>query len=227
MTINTQMYVSVVIVTHIHPPLSKVSTITITRLHPLYHIPPDNHIPLTQLHYDNHMPPSTITHLHHCHINITCPHRLPHLSIMTIKCLHPQSPIPTPSHMSASISHLDIAVTYLHHDHMLPSTIICRHPQPHVFVTIASQPHVAIDNHTPLSTITYLHHYHTNVTAIYCNTLQHTATSIQSHISITITSISLQHTATHCNTLQHQYNHRCSSLPPPYHCNTLQHIATH
>ena len=53
-----------------------------------------------------------------------------------------------------------------------------------------------------------------DMTPLYVNTLQHTAT------------YTLQHTATHCNTLQHTVTH-CNTLQHTVtHCNTLQHAAT-
>jgi len=75
----------------------------------------------------------------------------------------------------------------------------------------------------------------TTSTAIYCNTLQQTATiclrtggGVRTRVCLLHTRyprsvcalITLQHTATHCNTLQHTATH-CNN------CNTLQHTATH
>ena len=76
-------------------------------------------------------------------------------------------------------------------------------------------------------------------TAKHCNTLQHTATHCNVHLTqglftpLQIVKVSLQHTATHCNTLQHTATHyntlhlHCNALQRiATHCNTLQHTAS-
>ena len=80
--------------------------------------------------------------------------------------------------------------------------------------------------------ITQAHPLTCPITAIHCNTLQHTAshyntpTFLHSLPSV-VHCVTLQHTATHCKTPRHTATH-CSTLQhTTTHCNTLQHTLIH